>query len=62
MTKFKNYIASATLYTFLTVEFEAENDDEAWQLAVNMDGGDFKAAEDGDWKIVSVDEITKETT
>ena len=58
----KRYTASATMYTFLTAEFEAENDEEAWQLAVNMDGGDFKADEEGDWKIHSVDEIKKETT
>lgn len=44
-------LARMTSYVYDIIE--AENEDEAWQIAHNMDGGSFKEF-DGDWEIYSV--------
>ena len=38
MKKFKE---QASYVTYCTAEVEAENEDEAYQIACNMDGGNF---------------------
>lgn len=54
MKKFK-VIASSISYFVL--EVEAENEDEAWQIGREADGGDFEPDGDGDWEIYSVEEV-----
>jgi len=55
MKKFKVVASSISYYT---VEIEAENDDEAWGIAKEMDGGDFEEEGGyGDWEIYSVSEV-----
>jgi hypothetical protein len=56
MKTFKVVVSSISYYT---VEIEAENDDEAWDIARDMDGGDFEAEDVGDWEIYSVSEVEK---
>ena len=53
MKKFK---VTATMYTKLTMELEANSLDEAWTLAKEADGGQFTALPDGDWEIADVTE------
>jgi hypothetical protein len=52
--------ASYSVYCYATVE--AENPDDAYYKAVQMDGGDFKQEADAsrcdDWYICSIKEIT----
>ena len=54
MKKFK-VIASSISY--FTIEIEAEDDLQAWQLAKETDGGEFEPDGDGDWEIYSVEEV-----
>lgn len=55
MPKFK---ATAVYYTYCTVEIEADNADQAEQIAKDMDGGDFTPSnENFDWHINEVREI-----
>jgi hypothetical protein len=54
MNKFKVH---ASYITFCTVEIEAENEDEAYRIACEMDGGDFTQDNQGDWEIDYVKEI-----
>lgn len=50
-------LASHTTYVYAFVE--AENKDEAYQIALNMDGGEFKTTHEGDWNIDNVTEVTE---
>lgn len=54
MNKYR-VLASYTSYCFMDIE--AENLDEAREIAYNADGGDFKDQGLGDWNI---DEINEE--
>jgi hypothetical protein len=55
MPKFK---VTAVYYTYCTAEVQAENVDQAYLLAKEMDGGDFKPSnEHFDWHINEVREI-----
>ena len=55
MPKFK---ATAVYYTYCTVEIEAENADQAEEIAKDMDGGEFTPShENFDWHINEVREI-----
>ena len=54
MKKFKVIASSITYYT---VEIEAENEDEAWNIGCEADGGDFEPDGNGDWEIVEVREV-----
>jgi len=54
MKKFKVVASSISYYT---VVIEAENDDEAWDIAHDLDGGNFEAEDQGDWEIYSVSEV-----
>jgi hypothetical protein len=58
MKQFK-VTACYTVYCYATVE--AENKDEAYAIAKQMDGGDFDMETDyglSDWRIESVHEVT----
>ena len=52
----KKFTVTATMYTKLVCEIEAESYDEAWALARETDGGQFTALPDGDWEIYDVTE------
>jgi hypothetical protein len=55
MKKFK---VTACYYTYCTAEVEAETEDQAFEIARDMDGGDFTASGDNyDWHINSVEEV-----
>ncbi len=55
MKKFK---VTACYYTFCTAEIEAENEEEAYTLARELDGGAFTASGmNEDWHINDVQEI-----
>jgi hypothetical protein len=53
MKKFK---VTATMYTKLVCEIEADSIEEAWTIARETDGGQFTALPDGDWEIYDVEE------
>lgn len=53
----KTYKVTATMYTKLICEIEADSLDEAWKIAKDTDGGQFEALPDGDWKIYDVEEL-----
>jgi len=58
MKKFK---VTACYYTYCTAEVEAETEDDAFEKARDMDGGDFKPShENFDWHINQVTEIKNE--
>ena len=58
MKKFK---VTASYITYCTAEVIAEDEDQAYEIARDMDGGDFTASrENFDWHISQVTEI-KET-
>ena len=55
MKKFK---VTAAYYTYCTAEVEAETEEEAFEMARDMDGGDFTPShENYDWHINDVKEI-----
>ncbi len=54
MTKFT---VKASYMTYLTAEIEADSLEDAHDIALNMDGGDFKEDGSMDWKIDSVEEV-----
>lgn len=60
-SKMKTYKVLASSTTYYTLVIEAEDDEHAWQLAKEADGGDFDRAKgwDADWHISSVDEVVK---
>jgi len=56
----KKYKVTASYITYCTVEVEAENEDQAYEIAREMDGGDFKESNElGDWHINDIQEIEK---
>jgi hypothetical protein len=56
MKKFK---VTACYSTYCTAEVEAENEDQAYEMARDMDGGDFTESRDNyDWHINEVKEVT----
>jgi hypothetical protein len=58
MKKFK---VTASYITYCTAEVVAEDEDQAYEIARDMDGGDFTPSEENfDWHISQVTEI-KET-
>jgi hypothetical protein len=54
MKKFK---VMASYITYCTAEIEAESQEEAEQIARNMDGGEFEADAGDDWIIDDVLEV-----
>ena len=58
----KKYKVTACYYTYCTAVVEAETEDEAYNIAQEMDGGSFKeSGELGDWHINDVQEIKGES-
>ena len=57
----KTYKVWARSVTYLYAYIEAENYEQAHELANDMDGSTFIDKGDGDWDIYSVEEQTKET-
>jgi hypothetical protein len=53
------YKVTATMYTKLVCEIEADSLDQAWEIAKETDGGAFEALPDGDWEIYNVAEVTE---
>jgi hypothetical protein len=54
MTKYR-ILASSVEYLYLDIE--AENLDEARQIAYDSDGGDYKSQGLGDWQIDSIEAV-----
>jgi hypothetical protein len=54
----KKYKITAYYYTYCYAEVEATDEDQAYDIARDMDGGSFSSSADkGDWRIVGVEEI-----
>ena len=53
----KKFQVTAKFTTFCTVEVLAENQDEAYLIAKNMDGGSFEPWAHGDWEISNVQQV-----
>jgi hypothetical protein len=53
----KTFKATACFTEYCTVEFEAEDEDQAYEIAREMDGGSFTNTDRGDWRIIDVEEI-----
>jgi len=53
----KTFKATAVYTTYCTIEFEAEDEDQAYEMARDMDGGDFTPQDIGDWRVVEIEEI-----
>lgn len=52
------YKVTACYYTFCTAEVEAENEEQAYEIARDMDGGDFTDSRDcQDWHINDIQEV-----
>jgi hypothetical protein len=58
----KTYRVEAQYITYVYVDIEAEDDDQAWEIARDMDGGDFKDSGFGDWDITNIEEVKPCTT
>ena len=57
----KLYKAYATMSYDLEMEFEVEDGENPWDIARNLDGGDFiEIPYTGDWNVYEVEEIRKE--
>ena len=56
MKKFK---ATACYSSYCVAEIKAVDADQAYEIARDMDGGDFTSTgdSDGDWRIIDVEEI-----
>lgn len=53
----KKYLVSAKVVSFCTLEVEAENEEEAYQIAKEADGGDFVTDETSGYFEVEHDTI-----
>jgi len=53
----KTYRILASYTVYCSMEIEAENADEAREMAYEADGGDFDSDEHGDWNIDDVIEL-----
>ena len=54
----KTFKVTACYYTYCTAEIQAETEEEAFEKARDMDGGDFTPSnENSDWHINDVQEI-----
>ena len=58
MNKFK---VLASYKSYCMVEIEAEDEEQAWEIAWEMDGGSFEPADNGEgnWFIEDVAEVTQ---
>jgi hypothetical protein len=55
----KTYKVIARSISYLDKEIEAENEEQAWQIANALDGDEFKYSFAMDWDIYSVEQVTK---
>jgi hypothetical protein len=55
----KKFVVYASYVNYVKTEIEAENIDEAKDMAYDMDGGDFNQYGDGDWNIDNIVEVAK---
>jgi len=54
----KRYKAYATISYDVVCEFYLEDDQDAWDVAKDLDGGDFDEIDgSADWKVYEVEEI-----
>ena len=53
----KTFQVTAKFTTYCNVEIWAEDEDDAYRKAKEMDGGSFEPWEHGDWEISSVEEV-----
>jgi hypothetical protein len=54
----KTYKVKATMKTYLITEIEAENEEEAWEIANDLDGGLFEEVPyTGGWDVTDVIEL-----
>jgi hypothetical protein len=58
--KLKKYKVWAKSTTYLYAYVEAEDDSQAWDKALAMDGSEFIGHTDGDWDIESTEEVTND--
>jgi hypothetical protein len=56
----KTYRILASYTVYCSMEIDAENADEAREMAYEADGGDFDSDEHGDWNIDDVIELSQE--
>jgi hypothetical protein len=56
-TIMKTYKVLAQYVTYVYAFIEAENEEQAWDIAREMDGGVYKDSGYGDWDIDSVEEV-----
>jgi hypothetical protein len=53
----KKFLVYASYVNYVKTEVEAENIDEAKEIAYELDGGDFKDTGHGDWNIDDIVEV-----
>lgn len=53
------FLVCASYITYVSAEIEAEDLEEAKDIARNMDGGEFNRDGGDDWNIDSVEEVTE---
>ena len=56
----KTYKVWARNVSHVYALIEAENHEEAWEKAKDMDGSDFIDSGHGDWDLVSTEEVTND--
>jgi hypothetical protein len=56
----KTYKVWAQQTTFLYAYVEAEDEAQAWDLALEKDGSEFIDKNDGGWDIYNVEEVTND--
>ena len=52
----KTYKVMAQHTTYVYAFIEAENEEQAWELAKDLDGGMFTDSGFGDWDVTNIDE------
>lgn len=53
----KHYQILASYTVYCSMDVEAENEEEAKEIAYNADGGDFSTDEHGNWNIDEIKEL-----
>jgi hypothetical protein len=53
----KRYKIYAAYDTYCEAVIEAESEDQAYDIAKQMDGGSFTSRDSGDWRILDVEEV-----
>ena len=56
----KKFRAFAVYEVELFADIEAEDEDTAWDIANDMDGGNFLEMSEGGWRIYEVVELTED--